>query len=244
MMDYVTIGVGRLTNQFQDSPRFIALVTAMLQPFSELEDVADALKSQRWIDIAVGAQLDGAGYIVGEYRQGRDDDAYREAIMFRIFVNTSNATPEDMIKGLRFLTKPDDIQYMEQYPATAILFTGGPVIPSGLQRTMQGLAPAAISDVQILVSYGRNYPFRFSRSAPLGELFVNNDQDYLTAQGSDLQVQTQEVTQGARFGGIAASDLFVNDVSYIELSNGSILALNVSNLDAVIESGFHLTGVF
>lgn len=126
MLDYVTIGQGRLTNEFSDKPRLLGVVNAMLTPLAEVETLADQVQTQRWVDTAVGVQLDGIGYIVGETRLGRDDDDYRTAIMFRIFANTSNATPEDLIKGLRLLTTPDDIQYIEQYPATAMLFTNGP----------------------------------------------------------------------------------------------------------------------
>lgn len=242
MLDYVTIGQGRLVNQFSDKPRLLGVVKAMLSPFTAIEESADQVRTQRWIDIAIGVQLDGAGSIVGEPRLGRSDDDYRDAILFKIFVNTSNATPQDLIRGLKFLTKPDDIQYIEQYPATAMLFTDGPNIPVNIQAVIQNLAPVAISDVPVMVSFSWKSPFRFGSESPPGELFVNNDADYLTAQGSDLQVQTNAATTGSRLGGIAASDLFVGDF-YLDVG-GPTLALNVANLDAVIESGSHLVGVY
>jgi hypothetical protein len=241
-LDYITIAQGRLTNQFSEKPLIKALAGAMVSPLTDNEAVADQLKNERWIDTAIGKQLDGCGYIVGESRQGRTDDEYRKAILFRIFVNTSNATPEDLMHGLRFITEPDDVQYMEQFPATAILFTDGPKTPSDIQSVMQDLAPAAICDVPVMVSFAHKSPFRMSKEPPLGELFVNSDADYLTANGSDIQVTFAEIGTGSRLGGLAPAEL---DVGGFGLDiDGSWLAINSPNFDTVIESGYHLVGVY
>lgn len=243
MLDYEGIAEGRLTNQFQEAPKLKAMVRALVSPLVDLENQVDELRTERWISTAVGIQLDGLGYLVREPRLGRTDEEYRDAILFRIFVNTSNATPRDLIRAIYSLTKPDEVQYIEQYPATAMLFTDGPVIPSNLQQIMQGLAPAAISQVPILVSYSFKSPFRFGRSSPPSELFVNNDSDYLTANGADLQVQVENVSTGSRLAGVAAADLMVNE-QYLELSDGSTLAINTPNYATVVESGYNLVGVF
>jgi hypothetical protein len=236
--DLVAIALSRLTNQFNESTKLRAMVEAMIAPLQiALEDSA-ALKSERWLDTAVGQQLDGLGYIVGESRQGRTDDEYRDAILFRVFVNTSNATPADMIQGLRTLTKPDDIQYIEQYPATAMLFTDGPNIPSNLQTVMQGLAPAAISDVPIMVSYSRPKPFRFSKTPNNGVLRVNTN-SRLTANGFRISVTTAALQEdGPTFGGIAPSYMTVNGMRLRSI------VVNDRNTQTVIESGYHLTGVY
>lgn len=242
MLDYIALAKSRLTNQFSEAPRITALTEAMITPVQDVEELADDVKNLRWIATASGKQLDGCGYIVGEPRQGRDDEEYRKWILFRIFVNTSNATPEDLMHGLRFLTDPDDVQYMEQYPATAILFTDGPNVPENIQPVMQGLSPAAIADVPVMVTFAHAPPFRFSKEPPAGELFVNNDADYLTANGSDLQVSVANIDNGARFGGIAPAEL---DVGGFGLDvGGPWLAINSPEFDTMIESGYHLTGVY
>ena len=187
MLDYAAIAVPRLTGQFEGSPKLRAIVAAIVSQLTTLESVADSLMSDRWIDTAIGKQLDGCGHIVGELRQGRDDDAYRAAIKFRVFVNISKGTPTDLIRGLKFLTDPTDCQHLEAYPATSLLFTNGFFVDSKIQSTMQDMAPAAISIVPVAVSFA-DRPFRFSKSPPPGELFVNNATSYLTANGSDIQV--------------------------------------------------------
>lgn len=242
MMDYVTIGQGRLTNQFTEKPLIKALTAAMLTPIGVSETVADQLKNERWISTAVGAQLDGAGYIVGESRKGRSDDEYRKWILFKVFVNTSNATPEDLIYGLRFLTSPDDIQYIEQYPATAMLFTDGPNVQDDIQATMQDLAPAAISTMPIMVSFSRKSPFRFSKS-PDNRLLNVGPGTRLTANGNRISISPSETDgNGPRLGGIAPAFMTANG---FKLSAGpGRLRINSPNHQTIIESGYHLTGCY
>jgi len=242
MLDYINIAQGRLTNQLSEKPLIKALTGSMVSPVYDVEVLADAVRDERWIATAIGQQLDGCGYIVGEPRQGRNDDEYRASILFRVFVNTSNATPEDLLHGLKYLTDPDDIQYIEQFPATAMLFTDGASIPVNIQSAIQGLSPAGISDVPIMVSFAHKSPFRFSRESEPGELFVNSDADYLTANGSDIQVTIQDTNNGSRLGGLSPAEL---DVGGFGLDvGGPWLAINSPNFDTVIESGYHLVGVY
>ena len=242
MIDYITIGQGRLTNQFTEKPLIKALVCAMLTPIGVSETVTNQLKNERWIRTAIGAQLDGCGYIVGESRKGRDDDEYRKWILFKVFVNTSNATPENLIHGLSFVTSPDDIQYIEQHPATAILFTDGPNVPDNIQATIQDLSPAAISTVPIMVSFSRAKPFRFSKS-PANRLLNVGTDTRLTANGNRIAISPTEITEeGPRLGGIAPSFMRVNNT---KLSCGSgRLRINSPNHQTIIESGYHLTGCY
>lgn len=243
MFDYIGVAQSRLTSIFPEKPLITALTGAMVSQLYDIELVADQLKNERWIDTAIGKQLDGCGEIVGEKRQGRNDDDYRDAINFRIFVNTSNATPDDLMQGLRFLTKPDNIQYIEQYPSTAMLFTDGANINPNIHTAMQDLAPAAISDVPVLVSFSRKDPFRFAKESAPSELFVNGNADYLTANGSDIQISSSTVSGGSTLSGIAPAELFMG-AQYLELSDGSYLALHNPNTNVIIDSGFHLTGLY
>lgn len=243
MTDLIVTALSRLTNQFSESYRLRSLVTAMVQPLQDALATIEQLRTERWPSTAIGAQLDGVGHIVGEPRNGRNDDEYRAAIAFRIFVNTSEATPADLIQGLRTLTQADEIQYIEQYPATAMLFTGGPTVPTGLQQTMQDLAPSAISDVQVMVNYAHAPPFRFSRQVPDNLLNVGAGTRF-TANGDRLRVSPQgtEETTGAVLGGIAPSFLTVNGFK-LAVGPGR-LRVNDPNTQTFIDSGYHLTGCY
>jgi len=243
VFNYVEVAQGRLTSIFSEKPLVKALTGAMVTPLVDVENTADSFNSERWIDTAIGKQLDGCGYIVGESRKGRDDDSYRKAIKFKVFVNTSNGTPNDLITGLKFITTPDNVQYIEQYPATAMMFTDAADVDSNVHNVIQDISPAGISDVPIMVSYSRKDPFRFSRESAPSEFFINNDADYLTLDGSDWQLSGTEVVEGSRLGGVIPAELWLGD-SLWELSDGSFLVINNSETDILLDSGFHLTGLF
>ena len=241
MLDYAAIAVARLTGQFQNSPKLKALMAAIVGPLTTLETDADAVIVERWINTAIGKQLDGCGAIVGEARQGRGDDAYRVAIKFRVFVNISKGTPTVLIRGLKFMTDPTDCQYLEAYPATALLFTNGFFVDHKIQAAMQDVAPAAISDVPVAVSFC-DKPFRFAKEPIPGELFVNNAADYLTANGSDIQVSQGAALSGsATLGGIVPAELDVG-IGYLDVGGPTLAVYNPNTLSTL--GHFNLPGVF
>jgi len=158
-----------------------------------------------------------------------------------VFVNISKGTPTDLIRGLKFLTEPTDCQYLEAYPATALLFTNGFFVDYRIQAAMQDLAPAGISDVPVAVSF-RDKPFRFSKEAIPGELFVNGNSDYLTANGSDIQVSQGALAIGAStFGGIVPAELDVG-IGYLDVGGPTLAVYNPNSLNTI--GHYNLTGVF
>jgi len=241
LLDYAAIAISRLTGQFENSPKLKELMGQIVDPLTILESDADQLVSNRWIDTAIGKQLDGCGYIVGEPRLGRDDDAYRRAIKFRVFINISKGTPPNLIYALKFLTEPVDCQYLEAYPATAMLFTDGFFVESNIQSIMQDLAPAAISQVPVAVSF-RDKPFRFSKTPPPRELFVNGDADYMTAEGSDIQISPGGFSATtAALGGIVPAELDVG-LGYLDVGGPTLAVYNPNSLHTL--GHYNLTGVF
>ena len=81
-------------------------VAALLSAVKTLEDAALETLLGRFLDNAVGAQLDGLGDLVGEDRLGRGDDDYRNAIRVRIFQNAASGTPADCVKlGIKSIMK-------------------------------------------------------------------------------------------------------------------------------------------
>lgn len=242
-VDHVATALARLTSQFDKSERLRGLVAAMVGQLPALEVDAQSLREERWIETAIGAQLDGCGAIVGEARRGRDDEAYRAALRFRVFVNISKGTPTDLIRALKFLTSPTDCQYIELQPATAILFTDGLTIPSDVQAAIQELAPAGVSTVPVAVSYGAP-PARFGREPPPGELFVNGGASYLTANGSDIQVTGANSAQrSGGFGGAIPSVLSVGGgAGLLDVGGFELAIYNPNTLVTVGQQ--HLSGVF
>lgn len=89
--------LARMPQQMRDDTSAVALVTALMGPFQELEDAAIAVLTQRTLDVAVGAQLDVIGALVGRRRGGLADEIYRRYIRAQILANRSRGIREDLI---------------------------------------------------------------------------------------------------------------------------------------------------
>lgn len=163
MMDYVTIAKSRLAGGLYQKPLVEALISALPNQLSILELVFDQLKNERSIDTAIGIQLDKVGDIVGETRQGRDDETYRQYIRFRVFINISKGRPHDLSYATRFATQGDDVQYLEFFPAQVVMFSDGYAANKTIPVLLQDVAPAAIFEVPLVVSFGET-PFRTSNT--------------------------------------------------------------------------------
>lgn len=240
-MSLVSKALARATGQFQSSPKLMALIAAIVGQLDDAVADANSLKTERWIDTAIGKQLDGCGYIVGELRKGRQDEEYRQAIRFRVFVNTSQGTPNALIRGLAYLINSDDKQYLEMYPVTSILFADCPTVPVDIQAQIQDLAPAGFSTVPVCVSYTEK-PFRFSKPISNPKLRLQSG-DFITANGLKIRVASIVDSQiGANFGGIAHPCLSANGARL--KIGGSKLRIHSPNNDIVFGSDYNLTGVF
>lgn len=74
--DHVVRAKNRLIEQYKGKTKVEGVVEALVQPLQDIEDVLLQLKTERWIDSAIGIQLDKIGEIVGierEYEQGDED---------------------------------------------------------------------------------------------------------------------------------------------------------------------------
>jgi hypothetical protein len=86
-------------------------VATLATPFQSLESALQQLLTERSIDTAVGAQLDVIGRIVGEPRNGLDDDTYRRHCRARISANSSDGTIENVITVTDLIVYDDDAYY-------------------------------------------------------------------------------------------------------------------------------------
>jgi hypothetical protein len=75
--DHPAILWGNWPGQFDRSVKLSAVMRGLASPFGGLQAALLQLSTQRWLDTAVGAQLDGIGDILGRPRQITDVVAYR-----------------------------------------------------------------------------------------------------------------------------------------------------------------------
>lgn len=130
LRNHTTEAYDRLLQQFKDKPNTAALLALFTARYDGLEAVFYALLVERTIYAAVGAQLDQIGAIVGQPRQGLDDDTYRRYILARVAANSSDGLVEDLIAVTRLVLNDSTqtLQVVTTGIATTIVrVTGGRV---------------------------------------------------------------------------------------------------------------------
>ena len=137
---HIADALARLASQFKEKPRIEALIRAFVSPMDEIEREIYNLNFYRWVRTATGVQLDGLGAIVGEDRRGRNDDAYRLAIITRIAINTSKGTAEDAITVFELLTNATVVHLYEYFPGVVEIY--GNV---NFEFTLEGNGPDAFA---------------------------------------------------------------------------------------------------
>lgn len=95
-VDHVAAAIDRLPVQFR-KPRIEAILRAVIAPLQRAENAFQELFDERGVDTAIGAQLDAIGFVVGQPRNGYDDDEYRRQVRARIATNKSRGTFADLI---------------------------------------------------------------------------------------------------------------------------------------------------
>lgn len=75
--DHGQAAVDNLISQFQEKPRLAALIRGLCDGVQDLDDAVWQCLTERWLDTAVGVQLDGIGSVVGLGREGWVDETYR-----------------------------------------------------------------------------------------------------------------------------------------------------------------------
>ena len=112
--EHVRKALDLLTGAYKDKPVIEGLLTAFVNRVQDLEHDVWILVWAWVLDYAVESRLDDLGAIVGEKREGREDDDYRTAIRIRIRVNRSKGRSEDMVQVLALISAL--ATYIEMFP--------------------------------------------------------------------------------------------------------------------------------
>ena len=138
----------RYTSQYDSADNLKNLSTLWAERVQGLEDAAWQVLTETWLDVAVGAQLDELGVMVGEPRLGRSDQTYRDAIELRVSINRSGGEPERIIEFLTRVLNADKVLYQELYPAKIQIFIDGEIDFDAAERVRQ-LVPAGVGSIFI-----------------------------------------------------------------------------------------------
>jgi len=162
IIDHVDRALARLPEQFKLSQNIRDLIEVFADRTQGLEDVIQDVYRERWLDDAVGEQLDRIGDIIDLFRGGFSDSIYRSMLYFKIYSNASNGEPERIMAYVKTLTEATIVRFFEFYPASFEIFTNGSVVPDNFTDLVQAMSSAAVGFVGITVGYGSLTPFTFA----------------------------------------------------------------------------------
>lgn len=142
--DQVQQGKDRLVTQWNEKVVVQGLIKSYMENIQTVEDIYQQLLDERSVFTAIGDQLDVIGSIVGEDRNGKADEPYREAILNRIAINTANGTPEKVIEIIRLITDSNSVKLIEHYPANIhVHTTTGATNANAI--TLNNITPAGVN---------------------------------------------------------------------------------------------------
>jgi len=149
--DHVARGIERLIERYR-LPKTSALLASWLTEVQAVEDAFYQLLTERSIGTATGETLDMLGRIVGQPRDGRDDDTYRLWISARVLVERSSGTTEQIIAIADKLAGGNTVRLREYFPASFVLDMGALDSRTGLQIA-QLVQPAKAAGVRYIATW-------------------------------------------------------------------------------------------
>lgn len=159
--DYATRLIDLLVEQYELSEGFQGSIVGEADQMQEIENVLAQMISAFFIETAVGAQLDIVGSIVGETRQNRSDDDYRDGIYFRIFVNNSSGEIEVIQEFTRYVVNGGTFAFAKElFPAKIAVLFDAVNIPSNLRQLIDDVAAGGVKILPQWVTTG-GYVFGF-----------------------------------------------------------------------------------
>lgn len=176
--------INLLLSTFKEKEKFPALISALTEGFQELEYVYQELYNDRWIETAIGEQLDNAGQIPAQSRDGNDDETYRNNIKFKILENQSYGGIETIIEAIIFFTNSTIVTNIEVFPASIQAYcdglTNGSEVPDNFIKNIDELCGGGIKFMFLAMGFGE-FPFATDNPQNAGGTF-----DWLDGGGSPV----------------------------------------------------------
>jgi len=142
-IDHTPKALSRITDDLKKE-NFEKFVSVYTEENQELEDALIILANQKDLDTVTGIWLDFLGKLIGEARGGKEDEAYRAALRFKIAANTSDGTPNKITSLVRSYTESDDVRIREGSIAWGTLyFNGQNNIDNTLHQLISDIKPVA-----------------------------------------------------------------------------------------------------
>ena len=175
-----------------ETNKIFELITPFIDQLQEEEYVLSDLKYKRSISSSEGVQLDKLGTSLNVLRLGDTDEDYRARILFKVYINTSTGTVEQVISFVKNVTGAINVKYEEQQPAT-IKITTDTMGGVNMQELYDNVSQVIGSGVQLKILYVN----------PALDAFAFADENGITTDGRGFADEN-----GVGTGGGAMSEQF------------------------------------
>lgn len=157
ILDHADRAKARVAEQFKASPRLLAFLGMVGDRAQALETEAYNL-SRMDLDAVEGAPLEALGLLIGQGREGLDDDEYRAFIRARIGINRSSGSIPDIKRAFDIIIPGNTTTVTEWFPAQIEVFTFGSAITTAFANLM-------LRFLRLLRAAGIMAVFRWSETA-------------------------------------------------------------------------------
>lgn len=160
----------RLVEQYKGKPNIEGILDAESRQWQDIEDVANTLFLDRFVDNAVGTQLDNFGTIVDLARQGFDDEFYRVLLKFKIGQNISRGEPERIISTMLLIAQANLVLYQNLGDGNIGLEIDNPIDPTLLNFIFVNMQRVVMAGVRIafIATFDPDESFSFDGTGPIG----------------------------------------------------------------------------
>lgn len=144
---HVQDAINRLIQQYKCADNLQEVIKSIVEQIQIIEDEVFVMFSRLDINNSSGKILDLIGEIIGQPRNGLEDDFYRVFLSIKIGVNTSNGNPEKVIDIFKLLSNSSSVNLQEFYPAAIGLESDGNFENLDIQSVyelIQRIVPAGV----------------------------------------------------------------------------------------------------
>lgn len=184
--DHYSSAYERLLYQFQDKENLNGFLKSLLYTLNDTQTSTLDLLNIFDLDNAYGFTLDLIGQIVVESRKGRTDESYKKAIKTKIFINTSEGTPNQTINIAQLISESEFVTLFEHRVfSPTYLITNG-IVDSSTPKTLKQVSPITTTTVVVYDDNSDNALIPSELEIAGGYLIDEQGREFVTDQ--DLKI--------------------------------------------------------
>lgn len=156
ILDHEARALARMLQQDKGKAKLEGFIAACVSPIQAVEDALWQLLVERGVDVAVGAQLEVIGFLVGQDRNGQLDADYRRFVKAKISVNKSRGLMNELIAITKLVLDNPSVTIVmrPEYPASLTIHLSGVELSAATISTLMTFLRKTIAGgVRLLVHF-------------------------------------------------------------------------------------------